>query len=54
MRNEEMRLSRDELPLWTNLIAAAWKRTGRNPSDEECGVMVATAREMAAEGAVLQ
>ena len=54
MMAEDMRLSRDELPAFAALVAAAWERTARNPSDEECAAMVAVAREMALTGAVLQ
>jgi hypothetical protein len=54
MRTDDMRLSREELPLWAQLVAAAWKRTQKNPSAEECRAMVATARAMAECDAVLQ
>ena len=54
MRNEFRRVNWQEAVAWAALVAEAWKRLGRNPTETECDMMVATAREMAASGAVLQ
>jgi hypothetical protein len=46
--NEKM--DKQEVEAWAALVAQHWKHTGRNPTDTECDMMVATAREMAADG----
>lgn len=42
-----MKANWTEAQAWAELVAAHWKRTGRNPTTEECKSMVLTAREMA-------
>lgn len=38
----------------SDLVAAHFERNGRNPTDDECRSMVATARQMVLEGQGLQ
>lgn len=51
MPTTDRTLSWPEVDAFVSLIAAAFKRDGRNPTDEEVDEMVALAREIVATSA---
>lgn len=51
MSNEDRRLTWEETQAWSELVAAAYERTGRNPTSDESDAMIATAKQMVADKA---
>jgi len=51
---ESGKVTEPEAWAFADLVAAHFNRNGRNPTDEECRAIVATARQMVREGQGLQ